>query len=61
MMRVPPTHAMQQEICCLMAEVEQLRRDKSVFAGMVKQLRKDLSAKVRLSRVYTSRSPVFTV
>jgi len=37
---------MQQKICCLMSEVQQLRRDKSVFAGVVKQLQKDLSTKV---------------
>jgi len=41
-----PTQAMQQELCCLMSEVEQLRNDKCVFAGLVKQLQKDLSAKV---------------
>ena len=39
---------MQQEMCCVRSEVEQLRRDKSVFAGMVNQLQKDLSAKVCL-------------
>jgi len=48
MMCATPAHTMQQEICCLMSEVQQLRRDKGVFAGVVKQLQKDLSVKVHV-------------
>jgi len=49
MMCVKPTNATQQELCCLMSEMEQLREDNCVFAGVVKQLQQDLSTKVSLS------------
>jgi len=46
MMCLTPTHSMQQDLCRLMSEVDQLTRQKNAFAGMIKQLQKDLSAKV---------------
>jgi len=57
MLCVTPPHTMQQDMCCLMSELEQARRNTSVLTGMVKQLEKDLSDKVCVSQ-YTVTSLV---
>jgi len=38
--------SLQQNVCCLMTELDQLRREKDVFVDMVTQLHHDLVAKV---------------
>jgi len=38
--------SLQQNVCCLMTELDQLRREKDAFVDMVTQLHHDLVAKV---------------